>query len=210
MAKKLSRSSKEWLKRQEQDHYTKQARIEGFNSRAAYKLIELNNKYKFLFPENLVVDLGASPGGWCQAVNKILASKAEIYALDLLPLANLANVTFIQGDFTEETVLQQLEQYIGERKVDIVLSDMAPNMSGIPSVDQPKSMYLVELALDFATKYLKNDGFFVSKVFQGEGFEDLLIILKSSFKVIHINKPHSSRSESKEVYVIAHKLKYGT
>jgi 23S rRNA (uridine2552-2'-O)-methyltransferase len=209
MAKKLSKSSREWLKRQEQDHYTKQARIDGFNSRAAYKLIELNAKYKFLQPGNLIVDLGASPGGWCQAVNQILSANAEIYALDLLPLEALPNVTFIQGDFTEEDVLAKLEQYIGARKVDVVLSDMAPNMSGIPSVDQPKSIYLVELALDFALKYLENNGFFVAKVFQGEGFEDLLIMLKSNFKVVHIKKPQSSRAESKEVYVLAHKLKYG-
>lgn len=198
-----SKSSSRWLQEHFNDQYVKASQKDGYRSRASYKLLELDAKDKILRPGATVVDLGAAPGGWSQVAIKAVGDKGRVLASDILPMDSIAGVTFIQGDFTEETVLEQLLSEMGGDKADLVISDMAPNMSGIAQVDQPKSMYLVELALDMANQVLKPGGTFVTKVFQGEGFDDFFRSCRESFQKVLTRKPDASRARSREVYVVA-------
>jgi len=198
-----SKSSSRWLTEHFNDQYVKASQIDGYRSRASYKLVELNNKDKFIRPGMTVVDLGSAPGGWSQVAAKLLGDKGRVIASDILPMDTIAGVTFIQGDFTEESVLNVLLAEMGDAKADLVISDMAPNMSGVAAVDQPKSMYLVELALDMALKVLHPGGTFVCKVFQGEGFDRFFESCRESFQRVVTRKPDASRPRSREVYIVA-------
>lgn len=197
------KSSQRWLNEHFKDPYVKQAKKEGFRSRSAYKLLEIQAKTKLIKPGMVIVDLGASPGGWSQVASSIVGTTGEVYALDILPMAILAQVEFLQGDFREDSVMEQLLHRIQSRPVDLVISDMAPNFSGMRSVDQPRAIYLAELALDFATKVLKPKGCFVVKAFQGKGFEAFLKELRDLFTNVTIRKPSASRGRSTEVYLVA-------
>lgn len=185
------------------DPYVKQAQKDGYRSRAAYKLIELNEKDKLIRPGMLLMDLGSTPGGWSQIAGRLVGDHGRVIATDILPMDALENVDFIQGDFTEQVVFDQLLALLDERKPDLIISDMAPNLSGIDSADQASSIYLLELALDMARRVLKPKGNFVAKVFQGEGSDDFLKELRTSFEKVVIRKPAASRSRSREVYVVA-------
>ncbi|GGY37518.1 ribosomal RNA large subunit methyltransferase E [Bacterioplanes sanyensis] len=198
-----SKSSAGWLKEHVDDEYVQRAQQDGYRTRASYKLLELDERDKLLRPGMTVVDLGSAPGGWSQVVAKRLNGQGLVIASDILPMDNIADVEFIQGDFTEEAVFDQLMAAINGRPVDLVISDMAPNMSGMASIDQPSAMYLVELALDMARQVLKPNGEFVAKVFQGEGFDDYLAEVKQSFTKVLIRKPKASRARSREVYLVA-------
>lgn len=203
MSKKRSSSSTRWLVEHRADTYVQEARRLGYRSRATFKLIEIQGKDRILKPGQIVVDLGAAPGGWSQWARLQLGSKGQLFALDILPMDPLPQVDFIQGDFREEAVLQQLEARLGEQKVDLVLSDMAPNISGIDSADQAGCLHLGELALDFAKAHLKPKGTFLAKMFQGEGFDSYLKSLREVFESVTIRKPKASRPRSKEVYLLA-------
>jgi 23S rRNA (uridine2552-2'-O)-methyltransferase len=196
-----SKSSKGWLKEHFDDPYVKRAQDEGVRSRAVYKLEELDQKDHLLKPGITLVDLGAAPGGWSEYAAKKLAGKGKIIATDILEMDYLDGVEFIQGDFREDDVLQKLLDAMSNQKADLVISDMAPNISGVDAIDQPASMYLVELALDLARQILKPGGHFVVKVFQGAGFDDYKKDVKSSFKVLKVRKPKASRARSREVYI---------
>jgi len=198
-----SKSSSSWLLRQRNDQYTQLAKSEGYRSRAVYKLLEINAKEKILKPGVSVVDLGAAPGGWAQAAANLIKSSGLIIALDILPMEAIPGVTCIQGDFTQTQALDDLINVLGGNQVDLVMSDMAPNMSGNRHVDQPKSMYLAELAKDFAKLYLKPGGNFLVKVFQGSDFNEYYTELKSQYQRVLSIKPKSSRKESKEIYLLA-------
>ena len=198
-----TKSSKNWLKEHFDDEYVKKAQAEGYRSRAIYKLKEVDAKESLLKPGMTVVDLGAAPGGWTQYVTEKLQGNGYIVALDILPMDAFPDVTFIQGDFREEEVLQQLINVVPERGVDLLLSDMAPNMSGSSAIDIPRSMYLVELAFDFADKMLKPGGTMLVKVFHGTGFDELVKKARLSFNKVTIRKPAASRSRSKETYLLA-------
>ncbi|MCF6775973.1 23S rRNA (uridine(2552)-2'-O)-methyltransferase RlmE [Thiotrichales bacterium 19X7-9] len=198
-----SSSSKRWLQEHFTDQYVQQSKKDGFRSRAAYKLIELNNKYKLFKPGMTLVDLGAAPGGWSQAALSILKAEGKIFALDILPMDPIAGVTFIQGDFTEDTPYQELLKLTATDCIDWVISDMAPNFSGNKTTDQAKSIYLVELAIAFAQETLQPHGSFLAKAFHGKGFEELVKSLKSQYKQVIISKPDASRARSSEVYLIA-------
>lgn len=202
MAKKRG-SSKAWLKEHRDDVYVQRAQAEGYRSRACYKLLELNDKDKFIRPGMTVVDLGSAPGGWSQVAAQLVGHKGRVIASDILPMDPLAGVDFIQGDFTEQSVFDEIQTVIGDSIPSVVLSDMAPNMSGIVSVDQPKAMYLVELALDMAVQILPEGGVFAAKVFHGEGFDEWLKLVRNHFKTVNSRKPAASRPRSKEVYVVA-------
>ncbi|MEN7343620.1 MAG: 23S rRNA (uridine(2552)-2'-O)-methyltransferase RlmE [Pseudomonadota bacterium] len=197
------RSSGSWRDRQERDPWVQKARQEGYRSRAVYKLAELADKAKILKRGMLAVDLGAAPGGWSQYVARRLNEDCEIIALDLLPMDSLPGVTFIQGDFREDEVLQALNTHLAGRRADLVMSDMAPNISGVKAVDQPRAMYLAELALALAADVISPKGAFVCKVFQGEGFDDYVRELRRQFGDVKIRKPKASRPSSTEVYVLA-------
>ncbi len=184
------------------DPYVKKSQKDGYRSRAVYKLEELDQKYKLLGKGVTVVDLGAAPGGWSQYVAYKMGSQGKIFALDILEMDPLPDVDFIQGDFREEVVLNQLLDKIGERKADLVLSDMAPNMSGVDAVDQPRGMYLCELALELAQTVLAKGGNYVVKVFQGEGFDEYIRQCREMFNRVLIRKPDASRGRSREVYVV--------
>lgn len=198
-----SKSSQRWLKRHFSDPYVKRALQDGLRSRSAYKLLEIQEKNKIIKPRMVVVDLGSAPGGWSQIATKLVGEKGKVYALDILPMNPLPRVDFIQGDFRDEKVLQQLLDLLQSTPVDLVISDMAPNLSGIRHVDQPQAMYLAELALDFAQRVLKLNGGFINKTFQGEGFEAYLKLLRQLFKNVSICKPNASRGASAEVYLVA-------
>ncbi|MBL1292629.1 MAG: 23S rRNA (uridine(2552)-2'-O)-methyltransferase RlmE [Thiotrichales bacterium] len=199
-----SRMSKtRWLQRQEKDEYVKRSKVDGYRSRAVYKLEEINERDRIYIRGKMIVDLGAAPGGWSQLAAKWCQHKTDIIALDILPMDSLADVEIIQGDFTEGAVFEQLIASINAREVGLVLSDMAPNISGVSSVDQPKSMYLAELALDLARQVLCKNGNFVTKVFQGEGFDQYMRDARSSFSSVKTRKPRASRPQSKEVYLVA-------
>jgi len=200
---KRSKSSQRWLKEHESDAYVQRARKEGLRSRAAFKLEELDELERLLRPGMVVVDLGAAPGGWSQYAGKILKDKGLVVALDILPMDPLPGVTFIQGDFREEGPLRALEQVLNGRAVDLVMSDMAPNMSGIDAVDQPRQWHLVELAHDFARAHLKPGGVFLAKVFQGAGFDEFLRAVRRDFTQVRMKKPPASRSRSAEMYLLA-------
>ncbi|KTD34754.1 ribosomal RNA large subunit methyltransferase J [Legionella moravica] len=198
-----TKSSKRWLQEHFDDVYVKKAQAEGYRSRAVYKLKEVDEKELLLKPGMTVVDLGAAPGGWTQYVSERLNGKGHIVALDILPMDSLPDVTFIQGDFREDIVLQELINLIPERSVDLLLSDMAPNMSGSSAIDIPRAMYLVELAFDFAEKMLKPGGSMLVKIFHGSGFDELVKQARASFERVVIRKPSASRSRSKETYLLA-------
>ena len=198
-----SKSSHQWLKKHFDDEFVKRAQREGWRSRAVYKLEEIDQKYRLIRPGMTVVDLGAAPGGWSQYAEKVLAGKGRIIALDILEMDPLPGVEFIQGDFTEDEPLDLLMKSLGGSKVDLVLSDMAPNISGMQAVDQPRSIYLVELAIDFAAKVLGNNGNLLFKAFQGEGFEDIVRALRGQYRKVLTRKPRASRPRSREVYVLA-------
>ena len=206
MARKNS-SSKAWLKEHRDDPYVQRAQREGYRSRACYKLLELQDKDKLIRPGMIVVDLGSAPGGWSQVAAKLVGHKGRVVASDILPMDSIAGVEFIEGDFTEEAVIEQISQLIGDQPVDLVISDMAPNMSGISAVDLPRAMYLVELGLDMARQVLRPGGGFVTKVFQGEGFDELIRDCRSSFGKVLTRKPSASRPRSREVYLVARDFK---
>ena len=198
-----SKSSQGWLDEHFDDYYVKQSKVHGFRSRAAFKLLDINDKDKLLKPGLRVIDLGAAPGGWSQVLSRELGGQATIIASDILPMDALPDVTFIQGDFTEEAVLEEILTSVNNQPFDLVISDMAPNMSGMNAIDQPKAMYLVELALDLARQVLKKNGVFLAKVFQGEGFDQLLADCRTSFTTVLTRKPPSSRPRSREVFLLA-------
>jgi len=198
-----SKSSRRWLQEHEGDRFVQQSRKEGYRSRASYKLLALDAKDALFRPGMTVVDLGAAPGGWSQVAAERVGARGRVVASDILPMDSIAGVDFIQGDFTEETVFTQLLAAASDSGVDIVISDMAPNLSGIKSVDQPRAMYLVELAADLAARVLKPGGVFVAKVFQGEGFDALVLGLRGAYARVLVRKPEASRSRSREVYLVA-------
>lgn len=198
-----SKSSAEWLKEHVDDIYVKRAQQDGYRTRASFKLLELDEKDKLLHAGMTVIDLGSAPGGWSQVVAQKLNGNGTVIASDILPMDAIADVTFIQGDFTEQAVFDELLQAINNQPVDLVISDMAPNMSGMASIDQPGAMYLVELALDMATHVLKPKGHFVAKVFQGEGFDEYILKLRAVFDKVLVRKPKASRARSREVYIVA-------
>ena len=208
MAKKRS-SSKAWLKEHRDDPYVQQAQREGYRSRACYKLLELQERDKLIRPGMTVLDLGSAPGGWSQVAVALVGHSGRVIASDILPMDTIAGVEFIQGDFTEEEVFGQLLAALAGTPVDLVISDMAPNMSGLNAVDQPRSIYLVELALDMARRVLAPGGAFVSKVFQGEGFDELYRDTRESFDRVLTRKPKASRPRSREVYVVARGFRGG-
>ena len=198
-----SKSSNGWLQEHFKDQYVKASQEDGYRSRASYKLIELNDKDRLIKPAMTVIDLGAAPGGWSQVAADLVGHKGFVLASDILPMNSLAGVEFIEGDFTEADVFDRLLLALNDRPVDVVISDMAPNMSGIADVDQPKAMYLVELALDMARNVLKPGGSFICKVFQGEGFDDWMRDVRTSFSKVSTRKPNASRARSREVYLVA-------
>ncbi|MGK0441851.1 MAG: 23S rRNA (uridine2552-2'-O)-methyltransferase [Pseudohongiellaceae bacterium] len=206
MAKKGS-TSKGWLKEHFDDEYVIRAKREGYRSRACYKLLEIQDKDKLIKPGMTVVDLGSAPGGWSQVAAQLVGDKGKVIASDILPMDGLAGVDFIKGDFTEEAVFDEIMSVIADLPVDLVISDMAPNMSGMSDIDQPRSMYLVELAVDMASQVLKPNGVFLAKVFQGEGFEALMADLKTSYKTVITRKPAASRARSREVYLLGRGFK---
>ena len=198
-----SKSSSRWLKEHFDDFFVKKAQAEGYRSRAVYKLKEIDEKENLFRPGMCVVDLGAAPGGWTQWVTQRMDGRGRVIALDILPMDAFADVEFIQGDFTEDHVLEQLTALIPAHSVDVLLSDMAPNMSGNPAVDIPRAMYLAELAVDFAHKMLKPGGTFLIKLFHGTGFDALVKELRGHFNQVVIRKPQASRSRSRETYLLA-------
>ncbi|MDB6063640.1 MAG: rRNA methyltransferase [Verrucomicrobiaceae bacterium] len=197
-----SKSSRDWLDEHVNDPYVKQAQKDGYRARASYKLIELNEKDKLIRPGMLVMDLGSAPGSWSQVAAHLVGHHGRVLATDILPMDSLANVDFIRGDFTDEVVFRQILDLLSGNQPDLILSDMAPNISGVNAADQAASMYLVELALDMARQVLKPKGNFVTKVFQGEGSEAFLKDLRTSFEKVVIRKPDASRPRSREVYLV--------
>src|SRR5690606_5601350 len=202
-----SKTSKGWLKEHFDDPYVKKAQKDGYRSRASYKLLEIQEKDRLLRPGMTVVDLGAAPGGWCQVASRLIGEKGRIIASDILPMDGIADVTFIQGDFPEDEVFEQILAAIGGQPVDLVISDMAPNMSGTPAVDQPRAMYLCELALDMAARVLRPGGDFLIKVFHGEGFDDYYRDLRTRFDKVLTRKPGASRDRSRETYLLGRGFK---
>ena len=198
-----SKSSHRWLRSHFDDEFVKRARREGFRSRAVYKLDEIQHKDRILKPGMTIVDLGAAPGGWSQYAARVLRGQGRIIAMDILPMEPLDGVEFLQGDFREDEVLEALMEKIDDRAIDLVMSDMAPNISGMEAVDQPRSMYLAELAVDFAAQVLREGGDLLFKAFQGEGFDDLVKLLRGQYRQVRIRKPKASRPRSREVYVLA-------
>lgn len=206
MAKRTS-SSQRWLRRQAQDPYVARAQAEGFRSRAAYKLAEIDEKERLLRPGQCVVDLGAAPGGWTQYVARRLDSRGAVFALDLLPMDAIAGVEVLCGDFTQPEVLDALLAALGGRAVDVVICDMAPNMSGTRAVDQARAMGLAELAFDFAIQALRPGGDFVAKLFHGEGFEEYVRHARARFQRVRVRKPDASRGDSREVYLVGRQFR---
>ena len=197
-----SKSSQNWLKEHHDDAYVLQARRDGYRSRAVYKLIEIQQKDQVLKPGQFVLDLGAAPGGWSEYAAQFAAQRGRIIAVDLLPLEPIAGVEIIQGDFTEQATLEKILELVDRQPLDLVLSDMAPNISGVDTVDQPKSMYLAELAVELARECLNPEGQFVVKLFQGEGFEQLASSLRQNFDRVKFRKPRASRSRSREIFAV--------
>ena len=198
-----TKSSNEWLRRHVNDPFVKQAQIDGYRSRSAYKLIELNEKDRLIKPNMRILDLGSAPGGWSQVAGRLVGRKGRVLATDILPMDPVPNVDFIQGDFTDEKVVEQLLEWLGEGKFDLIISDIAPNLSGIDSADQAGSMYLLEIALDTVRKTLAPGATFVAKMFQGSGSDDYMKELRKHFEKVLIRKPAASRKESREVYIVA-------
>ena len=200
---KRTKSSRRWLDEHVNDPYVKQAQKDGLRSRSSYKLIELNEKDKLIRPGMLVMDLGSAPGGWSQVAGGLVGEKGRVLATDILPMAALDNVEFIQGDFTDDAVFRQLLDNLDGNQPDLIVSDIAPNISGVAASDQASSMYLVELTLDMVRQVLKPGGNYVVKVFQGEGSDQFLKDVRSSFEKVVIRKPEASRPRSREVYFVA-------
>jgi len=205
-----SKSSSAWLKRHVNDPYVHRARAHGYRSRAAYKLVEIADREGFARPGDAVVDLGAAPGGWAQALAERVGRSGRVFAVDLLDIAPIPGVTVVRGDFREETVLQRLEDALGGRKLDLVVSDMAPNVSGVRATDQARSVDLCELALAFAKDHLKPRGAFLVKIFQGTAYPEFLAAMRRVFVSVASRKPGASRGESKEMYLVGKGLKTGT
>lgn len=203
MCPKRITSSRQWLKEHFSDPYVKKAQKSGYRSRAVFKLQEIQNRDRLFKPGMTVIDLGAAPGGWSQLLTQLVGKPGRVIAMDILPMDPLPRVEFILGDFNEQEIQQKLLDAVGETRVDWVISDMAPNFSGIDSVDQLRSIALAEMALDFALQILPDSGGFLIKLFQGEGFEDFLKTVRSCFKKVLIRKPKSSRERSREVYLVA-------
>lgn len=197
-----SKTSDRWLKEHFDDVWVKKSREDGYRSRASYKLIELDKKDRIFRHGQVVVDLGAAPGGWSQVAVEQVGDNGTVIASDILDMSPIAGVDFVQGDFTEQSVLEELLELLGDRRADVVISDMAPNMSGMAAVDIPTAMGLVELALDMAQQVLKPGGMFVAKVFQGEGFDTLLSEMRKSFATVVSRKPDASRARSREIYQV--------
>ena len=204
MAKSKNRS---WIKQHVKDPYVKQSQVDGYRSRASYKLLEIVEKDRLIRSGMTVVDLGSAPGGWSQVAARLVSHTGRVHALDLLPMESIAGVDFIQGDFTEEDIFDELLTLIENRPVDLVISDMAPNLSGNKAVDQPAVMYLAELAVELAEKVLTINGVFIAKLFQGQGFDPFVLQVRTLFNGVSIIKPDASRSRSREVYLVAKGLK---
>jgi 23S rRNA (uridine2552-2'-O)-methyltransferase len=202
-----SKSSSRWLQEHVNDPYVKQAQKEGYRSRSSYKLLELNERDRLIRPGMRVLDLGSAPGGWSQVAAALVGSKGRVLATDILPMDPLKNVDFIQGDFREDSVLEAILGHLDGAQIDLIISDIAPNISGISSADQAASIYLLELALDMARRVLKPGGNFVAKLFQGAGSDDYLKELRGAFEKVAIRKPDASRPRSREVYVVARGFK---
>lgn len=202
-----SKSSRNWLDRHFTDNYVKQAQQLGYRSRAAFKLLEIQEKDNLIGPGLVVVDLGAAPGGWSQIASDLVGDEGMVFALDILPMDPIAGVHVIEGDFREQEPFDKLLAMLDGRPVDLVISDMAPNISGVAAVDQPRSMYLCELALEFARQTLRPGGDFLVKVFQGEGFDDFFRLMRDSFGKVVTRKPQASRSKSREVYLLGRDFK---
>lgn len=202
-----TKSSKKWLDEHFNDQFVQKAQSQGQRSRAYFKLEEMDKKDKLIQPGMTIVDLGAAPGGWSQYATFKLQGRGQVFALDILPMDPLPDVDFIQGDFREEVILNQLLAAMSEHRSDLVLSDMAPNISGNTGVDQPRAMYLVELAFELACQTLKPNGDFLVKVFQGEGFDEFLRDVRLRFQSVKTRKPQASRDRSKEVYILARNFK---
>jgi 23S rRNA (uridine2552-2'-O)-methyltransferase len=200
---KKTKSSRRWLQEHFNDTYVKQAKQLGYRSRAVFKILELQERDKLFKQGMTVVDLGAAPGSWAQVVVKMVGKNGRVIALDILPMEPIPGVDFILGDFTEDSALHDLHTCLGDSRVDWVISDMAPNISGVDSVDQPRSIELAELALDLAIQVLGEDGGFLTKMFQGEGFDAYLVAVRQNFKKVVIRKPKASRDRSREVYILA-------
>jgi len=198
-----SKSSRRWLDRHFRDEYVKRAQGEGYRSRAAYKLLEIQARDRLLRPGMRVVDLGAAPGGWSQVAQRLVGAKGKVVALDALPMEPITGVEFIQGDFREDAPVQRLRELLQGEPVDLVISDMAPNVSGMAAVDQPRAIYLCELALQLARELLKPGGGLLVKAFHGEGFDDLVRELRATFDKVVTRKPQASRARSREVYLVA-------
>jgi 23S rRNA (uridine2552-2'-O)-methyltransferase len=197
-----SKSSKKWLREHFDDPYVKQAQESGYRSRALFKLKEIDDKDGLIQAGRSVVDLGAAPGGWTEYVRSKLPQNDPVFALDILPMDPISGVTIIQGDFTSQEVLDELLDALDGAKIDLVLSDMAPNISGMKAIDQPKAMYLAELALDFCQQVMAPGGDFLVKVFQGEGFDAYLKAMRDQFQKVMVRKPAASRPRSREVYLL--------
>lgn len=204
-----SKTSLGWLKEHFNDPYVKKAQKDGYRSRASYKLLEIQEKYRLIRPGMSVIDLGAAPGGWSQVTSRLIGGQGRLIASDILEMDSIPDVTFIQGDFTQDEVLAQILEAVGNSHVDLVISDMAPNMSGTPAVDMPKAMFLCELALDLATRVLKPGGDFLIKIFQGEGFDVYLKDARKKFDKVQMLKPDSSRDRSREQYMLGRGYKGG-
>ena len=204
---KRTKTSKAWMQEHVNDPYVKLAQKDGYRARAAYKLLEIDDKDRLIKPGMVIVDLGSTPGSWSQVAIQRLKSNGRVIALDLLPMVGIPGVEFIQGDFREDEILEQLEEKLAGQQIDLVISDMAPNISGISSVDQPNAVYLTELAVDFSLKWLKPEGNFLVKVFIGSGFEEIVKIMRDSFEKVVTRKPKASRDRSTEVYLLGLKRK---
>ena len=198
-----SKSSKRWLSEHFDDQYVKMAQQQGYRSRSAFKLVELQEKYDLIRPGMTVVDLGAAPGGWCQVAKPLVGESGRVVGLDILDMEPVHGVDFIEGDFTEDEPLRELESALAGQEVDLVLSDMAPNMSGMAAINQAKAMYLAELALEFVKEHLKQGGDYVVKLFQGTDFDGYVREVRSLFEKVQVRKPKASRPRSKEVYLLA-------
>ncbi len=200
---KRHKSNKDWLVEHVNDPYVQKAKQEGYRSRAAYKLIEIDNKDRLIKPGSVIVDLGSAPGSWSQVASKKIGNKGKIIAIDLLEMQGMSHVEFIQGDFTEPGPLAQIEALLDGAKVDLVMSDMLPNMTGVSAIDSPRAIYLCELAAEFALAHLKPEGKFLTKAYQGPGFEEFLQQLKRQFKTVASRKPDASRDRSAEFFLLA-------
>ena len=198
-----SKSSNNWIRRHVNDPFVKKAQLEGYRSRSAYKLIELNEKDRLIKPGMFLLDLGSAPGGWSQVAAKLVGGKGRVLATDILPMDPIKGVEFLQGDFTDEAVVSAMIQSLGGEKFDLIVSDIAPNITGIDSADQASSMYFLELALDTVRLTLKRSAGFVAKMFQGAGSDQYVKDLRTSFEKVLIRKPSASRAESREVYIVA-------